>query len=528
MMRGARRWLEWGATAAVLVCAAGCASLPQEPPHAAREASVALPVSPDTPLGALAAQAAAHGGRSGFRALPQADFALDARVELLRRSQTSIDVQVYLIGDDATGHALLRGLRDAGARGVRVRLLVDDAHTIGLDPLLLGLAAVPNVEVRLYNPFTSGRGSAIGRAFNVAGDFDRLNHRMHNKLLVVDGALAIVGGRNMADEYFQRHTEANFLDFDVLALGPVVGELARLFDAYWNSPVVWPVQAVAGLASAQLRDAFDRQVAAPGSDPLTGLSATDLYGSPPLGIDLDQGLPRLIWADAQAYADAPDKRGVANDPHGLHTTVTGRTIESLREARSEVVLVSPYLVPGRAGLAHMIEARRQGVALRVVTNSMATTDERLVAAAYQRYRVPMLQAGIELYELSSTQLKVDRRMRATLGASTGSLHAKLAFIDRRTVLIGSMNLDPRSAWTNTELGVRIDSAELAAQIGGLPALAATRGAYRVTLAADGSGLRWTAPGAGDAAQVLDDEPEMGWAARLKATLLSIFVPEKLL
>jgi cardiolipin synthase C len=212
----------------------------------------------------------------------------------------------------------------------------------------------------------------------------------------------------------------------------------------------------------------------------------------------------------------------------------GRTIVSLRGARSEAVLVSPYLIPGAAGVAQMAQARQRGVAVRIITNSMATTDETLVAAAYQRYRRPMLEAGVELFELSSNQLKADRRMRKNLGASKGSLHAKLAIIDRRTVLLGSLNLDPRSAWTNTELGVRIDSAELAEQIGGLPVLATTRGVYRVTLAPNGAGLRWTAltdpnlPDGDSAGQVFDDEPEVDWATRLKATLLSIFVPESLL
>ena len=545
MKHTVQAWLWRFVVTVAVLGTAGCAGLPQDPPGAVRAESHALAASPTTALGAVAAQALAkaeaQGGHSGFRALPEADFAFDARLELLRRAQASIDVQTYLIGSDATGRAVLRELRDAGRRGVRVRLLIDDAYTIGLDPLLLGLAAVPNVEVRLYNPFTSGRGSALGRAFNVAGDFQRLNHRMHNKLLVADGAFAIVGGRNLADEYFLQHAQANFLDFDVLAVGPLVAELSQLFDDYWNSRVVRPVQSVArsDAAPADLCDAFERHLAAH-DDPRAGPPEADRVGQPALGRDLEQGLPRLLWAPASAYADPPEKTAAAPDAAPAANTVMGRTIATLSNATTEAVLVSPYLIPGPAGVAHMAEARRRGVTVRIITNSMASTDEPLVASAYQRYRRPMLEAGVELYELSSAKLKTDRNMRRSLGASKGSLHAKLAFIDRRTVLLGSMNLDPRSAWTNTELGVRIDSAELAEQMDGLQTLVATRGAYRVTLAADGSGLRWSSVGDAGSEDTttttittttttpLDDEPEVGWAARLKAKLLSFFVPERLL
>jgi phosphatidylserine/phosphatidylglycerophosphate/cardiolipin synthase-like enzyme len=510
---------------------AGCSSLPASAPPPPPSHAVAA--SSDTALGAVAAQAAEHGGQSGFRALPQAAFALDARIELIRRAQVSLDVQYYLVGNDTVGRTLLRELHAAARRGVRVRLLVDDYYTLGMDATLLGLAqCAGNTEVRLFNPFTSGRGSAAGRALNFMADFRRLNHRMHNKLLLADGAMAIVGGRNMADEYFQQHAQANFLDFDVLAVGPVTGQLGHLFDTYWNSPRVVAVQALADTAVApdQLCSAFEQAVVAvePARATLVPGAQRDLYGRPALGADLDQGLPQLIWADARAYADSPDKIGFERRPEAFATTVTHATIVSLREARSEIVLVSAYFIPGQVGLAQLGEARRDGKAVRVITNAMAATDEPLVAAAYQRYRVPMLKAGVELFELSSSQLKSDARMRETFGVSTGSLHAKLAFIDRRTVLLGSMNLDPRSAWTNTELGLRIDSAELAGQLADLPGIAAGIGAYQVKLGPDGTDLQWIPVAQGAAAQPLSAEPDIGALARMKVMFLSLFVAESLL
>lgn len=518
-----RRWLL--VLAAVL--AAGCAGLP---PQVSDHASYALAPSPATQLGAVALKAAAHTGESGFRALPEADFALDARVELMRRAQASLDVQYYLVGQDEVGRTLLRHLRDAASRGVRVRLLMDDAYTLGMDALLLGLASHPNVEVRLFNPFGMGRDSAVGRTLNALGDFRRLNHRMHNKLLVADGAMAIAGGRNMADEYFQRHASANFLDFDVLAVGPVVGELAQLFDTYWNSPQVLPVQAVAvsALSPERLRSDFERDVAATADRASLPLPCVDVHGHPPLGADIEGGLPQWIWAPARAYADRPDKIGLEQRPAQFATTVTHDTIKSLSEARSEIVLVSAYFIPGNDGVAQLLEARRHGVAIRVITNSMASTDEPLVGMAYQRYRVPLLKAGVELFELSSPELKANQRLRDTLGASKGSLHAKLAFVDRRILLLGSMNLDPRSAWINTELGVRIDSEELVRQLGGLPAIESGTGAYSVRLGHNGADLQWVPAARGASGQVLTKEPDISTAERLKLRFLSLFVSESLL
>lgn len=502
---------------------AACASLPE---GVQRPASQALPATDDTPLGALARRVHAAQPEplaSGFRALPQAQFALDARIELMRRARRSLDVQYYLIGQDEVGRALLRELAAAASRGARVRLLVDDYHTLGQDALLLGLAAQPQAQVRLFNPFGAGRDSALGRAMAMTFDFRRLNHRMHNKLLVADGAMAIVGGRNMADEYFHRHDESNFVDFDVLAVGPVVGDLEASFDRSWNSEHALPVQAVAQ-ADGPLDAPGQALGAAPaGAGTFAVPAPTDLYGDPALGPDIDRGLPNLLWARAQAHADHPDKVRVAErSPEAFATTVTHQSIEAMREARSEIVLVSAYFVPGAQGVALLADARRQGVSVSVLTNSMAASDEPLVSVAYQRYRWPLLEAGVALYEMAPTVAAGTPGSHAR-GATRQALHAKLAFIDRRTLLLGSMNLDPRSAWTNTELVVRVDSAALAARIGALPAVAAGRGAYRVQRADDGCGLQWTSSEAH--AQPMHSEPHVSWPERVRLRLMSLFVAE---
>jgi len=531
-----RSWrTPWTGIAAALALAAltGCAYLP---PPAPRASSAAIPASTQTALGAAAAraQAAAPAALSGFRPMPQTDVALDARLTLIRRAQSSVDLQYYLVGNDEVGHLLLRELRDAAQRGVRVRLLLDDFYTNGMDPLLLGLAAHPNVELRLFNPFGSGRVSALGRWINLASDFRRLNHRMHNKLFVADGAVAVVGGRNMADGYFLRDPGANFIDFDVLAVGPVVPRLEAIFDSYWNSEHVWPIADVLRPADTpeSLRAGFDALMApyarrAPREPP-----ALDAYGVPPVGPDLNDGMPRLIWAEASAYADSPEKVVTGVKGADLSQTVAYHNLDTFREARSEVMLVSPYFVPGEIGLKRIREAQQRGITLRIVTNSMGATDEPLASLAYERYRVAMLKMGVELYELSSVQLHRDPSFAAGFGKSRAQLHVKLGVVDRKTMVLGSMNLDQRSATTNTELAVTIRSAELVQRtltwFNSVNFEADVRGLYRVQLAPDGHSLKWVALLGGRRTEPIEGEPEVDHWQRFKLFLMSLFVSEDLL
>ncbi|MDQ6679884.1 MAG: phospholipase D-like domain-containing protein, partial [Pseudomonadota bacterium] len=217
--------------AALALLLAGCASLPES---VVRPVSTVLVAPPSAPLAAASRAASLADGYSGFRAMPQSAVALDARLELIRRATLSLDLQCYLIGDDSIGRLILRELGAAADRGVRVRLLLDDLYAEGLDELLLGLAAHPGVEIRLFNPFAYGRNSSLARLWHLATDFRRLNHRMHNKLFIADGSVAVAGGRNLADEYFLRNKSANFIDFDLLVAGAVVTDLNAAFDAYWN------------------------------------------------------------------------------------------------------------------------------------------------------------------------------------------------------------------------------------------------------------------------------------------------------
>jgi phosphatidylserine/phosphatidylglycerophosphate/cardiolipin synthase-like enzyme len=501
---------------------AACASLPASAP---RPPSQALVAPPDAPLAALARDTGVPAGRSAVRALPMSSYALDARLTLIRQAQVSLDLQTYLIGNDSTGRLLLRELRDAAARGVRVRLLLDDFYTDGMTELLLGLAAQPGVELRLFNPFAYGRDTPIARMWNLLTDFRRLNQRMHNKLFVADGVAAIVGGRNLADDYFFRSQGGNFIDFEMLAVGALVPQLEAAFDSYWNSEHAWPVQAVArlGLAPPELRDLFDRLTAADLAPPPP--EGPDLLGVPPLSQTLLTRQHRMLVVDAGCRADPPGKVGrrVADD-----ATVMARFMSLVHEARSSLIMFSPYFVPGPYGLENLREARRHGIEVAVITNALGASDEPLVSLGYGKYREQMLGMGVQLYEMSSARLHRDRDIGRLLGSSVGRLHAKLALVDRKLVLLGSMNMDPRSAHTNTELGVAVRSAEFAEQVAkALKVDDRHVGVFEVRLRRDGAGLQWVGRDA-EGEQTYDDEPEATLWQRLRLKLMSLLVPEDLL
>jgi cardiolipin synthase C len=520
-----RRWLAW-----VVVCCllAGCAGT--LPPHADRAVSVARAAPAGTPIADIPGRIGLIEGGTAAWPMPQAAFALDARLAAIERATTSLDTQTYLLADDPTGREVLRALRDAAARGVRVRLLLDDIGTTGLDELLIGLASEPNAQVRLFNPFVSGRESDFGRLLALAGDFDRLDHRMHNKLFIADGALAFVGGRNLADDYFLRSASGNFFDVELRLIGAIVPELSRSFDRYWNSAPAYDVRQIAAATrstradAAALRLAFERRTAivAPAARP----TDADLFGAPALSDEFATGRFRFLpVGNASTYADPPEKvDGSASSPATV-ATVFDLLLQRLREARHEVVLFSPYFVPG-AGLMDELRAlSARGVSVRVITNSLAVSDEPMSSIALERHQRDLLAMGVELYELSSERIRHDGHLQVLLGSSIGRLHAKMALIDRRLVYVGSLNLDRRSANINTEIGVGIESAEIASMLYRAFRIEEAAGVYRVRLAADGTTLVWSVLDEEGREETLDHEPDASWWRRLRVRVLSVFVPE---
>ena len=491
-------------------------------------ATLALPVDPTTALAKVVTASTPPGESSGFRLMPLGVYSLDARIELAKRAQRTLDVQYYVIANDGAGRLLLRSLKEAAQRGVRVRLLVDDLYTATTDRLLMALAATPNIEVRLFNPFCCARENLPSRVIASAFDLRRLNHRMHNKLFIADGVMAVAGGRNIADEYFTLNTAQNFIDMDALAVGKVIDQLSRIFDDYWNSEEVYPIAGIVEPYGGRIFMAaeFDEWVGMAGPPPRVILPPTDVLGYGPIGEELDAGRIGFLWGEANAVADPPTKLRSLTSEEAFGTSVTQHFWTRLMTAEKDVVLTSPYLVPGDNGMTAFEDLRKRGVDVTLLTNSLAAQDEPLVHSGYSRYRERMLLAGIDLYELSPARTTRNKRL-GSFGSSLGRLHAKTAVVDRRMVFVGSVNLDPRSATQNTELGIAVDSPQLAREMLRIINISKLESAYRLRLAEPGRRLEWLSMD-DDNEVVLHTEPESSWLQRLQNRLNGPLVPEELL
>jgi putative cardiolipin synthase len=494
--------------------------------EAPRPASYAIDRPEQTFLGrAFADQLPA--GESGFRLLVSGEEAFAARAALAEAAQRSLDLQYYVVARDTTATMLLYRALRAAQRGVRVRLLLDDLYAAGRDRDLATLAAHPNVQVRVFNPFPHRGSLGMLQWLDFLGDGARLNRRMHNKLWIADNAVAVQGGRNLGDAYFNVRSSAGFADLDVLAAGPVVAQVSRSFDEYWNSEWAIPIAAFLGdpPAAGEAQRLYAEMAAHAErfrqTDYVQRLRAMDFWR------EVRGGRLALVAAPGTVLYDAPGK---GNDG----TTEGGQIAAGMRPivegARREVLLVSPYFIPSERGVAVLCGLARRSVRVSVLTNSLASTDVPLVHSGYARYRPRLLACGVELHEYLPA-LRAAGSVRPGL-SSGASLHAKTIVVDQRWVLIGSMNLDPRSRSANTEIAALIESEALGQELGFLFEESAALGlAYRVELAE---------PGAGDAAQVVwhglvDGRPvryaseplAAGWR-RLIAELLGRFAPEDML
>ncbi len=517
--------------AAMAILLSGCATLPAEGP---RSYSTSIPASgPASQLDLISRSSleGATAGQSGFR-LVLGPAGLDARLLLIRGAQRSLDLQYYHLHDDATGRLVLRELRDAARRGVRVRLLLDDLYTQPLATLLNGIGAYANVEVRLFNPFPT-RGTVPQRFLASFFDFRRLNHRMHNKLFIADGVLAIAGGRNIGDEYFMRGTQSNFFDYDVLAAGPVVPQMSSLFDEYWNTEHVRTAFSVLRPSDSPeaSQKVFDTLLSEPDSQP-NPIKGKDRLGHGPIADELLNGRVYMTYGIAQAFADSPAK---ARGDLETGRLPSGALLDSSRlllaaefdRAQHEIWISSPYLVPGEQALIATREKTRRGVRMKLLTNALAATDEPVVHTGYRRYRDNLLRSGVQIFELHPS-LGQKLLLPGEIAHTSLRLHTKAAVIDAQTTFLGSVNLDPRSDRINTEFGLLIQSPELAKQALALFKLISENASYEVRLKAEtGRDLEWVLRD-GDATQVFDSEPGADLWTRMRLYIQSILIPESLL
>jgi putative cardiolipin synthase len=501
----------------------GCASHPAP--------SESYSVAPDaSPLGRRIQQLAAEQphGYSGFRLLPESTEAFAARTEMIRAAQLSLDVQYYIVHDGMTTRALIEELLQAADRGVRVRLLLDDTTSDGHDYRIGTLAAHPNIQIRVFNPLHLGRSTGITRTMGRLLHLSLQHRRMHNKLMLVDGSLAIVGGRNLCDEYFDADQAFNFTDIDLLSAGPVAEQLARSFDEYWNNQLSVPIQRFLwwqpkpsrlDKARNQLRD-YLQQARQDNSEQYQRLMQ---YKQQP---QLQQWLDELIWAPGEAMWDAPEKLLAEGIP-ATSLLLTTQLAPTMQTVSRELTLVSAYFVPTDSGVEYLADRTGAGVTVRILTNSLEATDVPAVHGGYAPYREAMLDLGVRLFELR--RQPEQEPSYSFLGESESSLHSKAAVFDQEKVFIGSLNLDPRSVLWNSEVGVLVESQELAREVqrltleGMSPALS-----YEVRLEErDGrKQLVWIAEDDGRL-RVIDKEPGGLWR-RFNAWFAEIIGLEKML
>ena len=510
------RLLSLGAAGAALL--AGCAL----PPLPERTASRALDEGEalQTSLGrALAPQVSRHPGRSGIHLLSDPLDAFAARMLLAHQAERSLDVQYYIWRGDHTGTLLLHELVRAAERGVRVRLLLDDGGTGGLDRELAALAQHPRIEVRLFNPLLPRWLKPLG----YLTDFARVNRRMHNKSFTADNQASIVGGRNVGDEYFGATEGVVFADLDVLAVGPIVSEVSADFDRYWASASSWPAQDVLPAADPSTVPALAARAGA-----LTQSDAGRAYAQAaqrtPFMTDLLNQRLALQWSRVDMVSDDPAKGLAQAQRSGL---LVDQLHRALGVPQRSVALVSPYFVPTNAGAEALIRLQQRGVKVLILTNAYEASDVPLVHAGYARHRTALLQAGVALYEMQrlapAARGSLVRPNR--LGSSGSSLHAKVFAVDGQRAFVGSFNFDPRSALLNTELGFVIHSPELARRIEQTFDTEVPRSAYTLRLSESGQ-IEWLS--AAEPPVLQRDEPGSTWWSRIMLGLLSLLPIDGLL
>jgi cardiolipin synthase C len=491
-----------------------------------RDERMRIPISappaappPDTRLGrACVPLHEARPGHSGVFALSDPREAFAARALLADAAERTLDVQYYIWRADMSGTLLAEALRRAADRGVRVRLLLDDNNTASLDTVLSAFDQHPNIEIRLFNPFRMRR----WRLLSYLVDFARLNRRMHNKSFTVDGQATIIGGRNVGDEYFGAGHDFGFIDLDVLAIGPVVADVARDFERYWTSASSLPVASVLPTASPEALAEVAVAAARVERDPAATAYLTAL-GTSSFVEELLVGALPFEWATVHMVSDDPAKGlGRAREDQLLWTRlrqVVGTPSRALQ-------LVSPYFVPGTTGVRELAEFARQGVAVSVLTNALEATDVAAVHAGYAKRRKALLEAGVALFELRRSGGAPSARGRGIAGSSASSLHAKTFAIDGARLFVGSFNFDPRSQRLNTELGFVIDSPAMAQFLADAFATSIPAQSYKVGVSEDGR-LQWEQR-RGEDTIVFAAEPGAGLWKRMMVAALSLLPIEWLL
>ncbi|MDU8928895.1 phospholipase D family protein [Alisedimentitalea sp. MJ-SS2] len=483
-----------------------------ERPHSAAQTP-----DPDNPLAQMVStDMAANPGKSGVVPLFDGTAALAARIAMINAARHSIESQYYIWHDDTSGVLMFEALLDAAERGVHVRLLLDDNGIPGLDSFVAALNTHRNFEIRLFNPSTVRSPKLLGYTF----DFFRMNRRMHNKSLIVDGAMTIIGGRNIGDEYFQVGEDQFYVDLDVLAAGAIVADTTTVFDDYWNSISVHASETIidgtGDLGALRKRIAQVHESSAAKtflSEAETILARMPLSGA-------------LEWTSVQLVADDPIKgQGVARRDQLMITRLSG----FLGAIETRLDLISAYFVPGSTGTQIFSDLARSGKTVNILTNALNTTDVLMVHSGYTKYRRELLEAGVNLFELKlrgGAESEADLQL-LPLGLSGASLHAKTFAVDGKRIFIGSFNFDPRSAMLNCEMGFLIDSPTLASRISGAFDGPLKAVSYRPALTPE-TKMIWREDLLQGDPNIYQQEPGASWTQQIALTIIGLLPVEWLL
>lgn len=512
-----------GTVALLLLLPLGCVASKQlmrpDASEITRTVSYALLQTENTTLGqALADDIETNAGMSGFKLLPDGMSSFDARLSLIQSADKTLDFQYYIMNDDATANLLLHAILQAAERGVRVRMLLDNIGIGEIEYTLAVLDNVQNIEIRIFNPLFINEQSLVSRMVGLLTDVGHATKRMHNKALIADNQAAVVGGRNLGDEYFDADMNTVFYDLDVLAAGPVTAEISRSFDQYWNSEQSFPIKTVRKEDASPQKVAEMRAALKQNWDRINATEDGKKFMAQRLSSRIDDGSLKLVWAPGEVLVDKPEKVEGAPTPQDSKTLI--RMADLAERAEKDFLIVSPYFVPRKEGVEWLAALVDRGVRVRVLTNSLASTDVVAVHSGYKNYRRDLLKAGVELYEMKPIGDKRPRqRLFGSKAPPQANLHTKLYTLDHRDVIVGSFNFDPRSIELNTEISIVMHSPELAQQMEKILGDSLSgKGSYRLVLDDRGT-LQWLTMD-GDKKQVYNGEPEAGFGRRLQTFIFS--------
>jgi putative cardiolipin synthase len=516
-----------GATIGVALIV-GCAGLPPGADFP-RIASASLVHPEQTRLGAhFAAAALEHGGTSGFHILSVGVDGFLTRVQMINAAERTLDLQYFIFRGDETGRLITAALLRAADRGVLIRILIDDGDTVAGDEQIFALDGHPSIAIRVFNPFAYRGHAKLLRATEFMFNMRRLDYRMHNKLLVVDNAVALIGGRNIGNQYFQMDPESQFADDDLFSVGPVVQQLSATFNEFWNSPLAIPAAALRGGRHEAATLEKHRQLAR-GSKPMLALDSPGIDYVAMLRTDepyagMISGSTPLVWANAQVVSDSPDKKDVVKGVS--RGRLMARPVSmAAAQAQTEILIVTPYFIPARDEI-HMLDTLlRDNVRVAMLTNSLESAPGLMAQAGYIHYRVPMLDDGADFYEVRSLLGSRRGSGQTTRISKFGNygLHAKLFVFDRERLFIGSMNFDQRSKRLNTEIGLIIDSPELAQQMAlRFDGMTQPENAYALSMRdlGHGRGVVWDTAEDGKPVEYTQDPARSQWQ-RMKMKLLAL-------